>query len=204
MRIRLTDSPPRVAAATRLLFLYEGRDPAAGTPRAWTAAVRAAIRAAGFRGKEKELVFAGPPGKSFLLCGLGKAPASATRWRGAIRRAVRQALERPGRPLVLAFGAGIGEDAFRALLPQIALADYAFDRYKSSASKRRDAGRVFVVSPAGMPARRFTDSLREGEAVAEAVVWARDVGNTPANDLGPAELAAEAKALCQRHHLAFR
>ena len=204
MRIRLTDSPPRVAAATRVLFLYEGRDPAAGSPRAWTGAVRAAIRAAGFRGKDKELVFAGPPGKSFLLCGLGKAPASATRWRGAIRRAVRQALERPGRPLVLAFGTGIGEDAFRALLPQIALADYAFDRYKSSASKRRDAGRVFVVPPPGKSSRRFADALREAEAVAEAVRWARDVGNTPANDLGPAELAAEAKALCQRHRLAFR
>src|SRR5262245_5483770 len=184
MRIRLTDSPPRVAAATRLLFLYEGRDPAAGSPKAWAGAVRAAIRASGFRGKDKELVAAGPPGKSFLLCGLGKAPASATRWRGAIRRAVRQALERPGRPLVLAFGAGIGEDAFRAILPQIALADYAFDRYKSSSSPRRDAGRVFVVPPPGMNARDFADSAREAEAIADAVRWARDVGNTPANDLG--------------------
>src|SRR4029453_17564557 len=104
------------------------------------------------------------------------APPSATRWRGAIRRAVRQALECPGRPLVLAFGAGIGEDAFRALLPQIALADYAFDRYKSSASPRRAAGRVFVVPPPGMPARAFADSLREAEAIADAVRWARDVG----------------------------
>jgi leucyl aminopeptidase len=204
MHMRLTDTPPRVAAATRVLFLYEARDPAAHSPKAWTGAVRAAIRASGFRGKDKELVAAGPPGKSFLLCGLGKAPASATRWRGAIRRAVRQALERPGRPLVLAFGAGIGEDAFRAILPQIALADYAFDRYKSASSPRRDAGRVFVVPPPGMPARGFEDSLREAEAIAEAVRWARDVGNTPANDLGPAELAAEAKALCQKHRLTFR
>ena len=90
MRIRLTDSPPRVAAATRVVFLHEARDPAVDSPRAWANAVRAAVRASGFRGKDKELVWAGPPGKNFLLCGLGKAPASATRWRGALRRAVRQ------------------------------------------------------------------------------------------------------------------
>ena len=204
MRIRLTDSPPRVAAATRVLFLYEGRDPAAGSPRAWTSAVRAAIRAGGFQGREKEIVAAGPPGKDFLLCGLGKAPASATRWRGALRRAVRQAVERPGRPLVLAFGAGVSEDAFRALLPQIALADYAFDRYKSSPKRGRGAGQAIVVPPPGVSARGLAGASRDAEAIAEAVRWVRDVGNTPANDLGPEELAREAKALCSRHRLSFR
>ena len=94
MRIRLTDSLPRVAAATRVVFLCEARDPAAGSPAAWTSGVRAAVRATGFTGKEKELVAGGPPGRDFLLCGLGKAPASAARWRSALRKAVRQALER--------------------------------------------------------------------------------------------------------------
>ena len=204
MRIRLTDSPPRVAAATRVVFLHEGRDPAADSPRAWSTAVRVAVRASGFRGKEKELLSAGPPGKSFLLCGLGKAPASATRWRGALRRAVRQALDRPGRPLVLAFGAGISEETFRALLPQIALSDYAFDRYKSSGRKSRGAGAAIVVPPPGVPAKALYGAAREAAAIADAVRWARDVGNTPANDLGPADLAREAKTLCERHRISFR
>ena len=171
MRIRLTDSPPRVAAATRVVFLYEARDPAAGSPGAWTAGVRAAVRATGFSGKEKELVAGGPPGRDFLLCGLGKAPASAARWRSALRKAVRQALERPGRPIVLAFGAGLPEDAFRALLPQIALADYAFDRYKSSRSPGRGAGRAIVIPPPGVSARSLAGAVREAEAIAEAVRW---------------------------------
>ena len=204
MRIRLTDSPPRVAAATRVVFLYEGRDPAAGSPAAWTSGVRAAVRATGFTGKEKELAAGGPPGRDFLLCGLGKAPASAARWRSALRKAVRQALERPGRPIVLAFGAGLTEDAFRALLPQIALADYAFDRYKSSRSPGRGAGRVIVVPPPGVSARSLAGAVREAEAIAEAVRWVRDVGNTPGNDLGPAELAGEARALCKRGRISFR
>ena len=204
MRIRLTDSPPRAAAATRVVFLYEARDPAAGSPAAWTSGVRAAVRATGFTGKEKELVAGGPPGRDFLLCGLGKAPASAARWRSALRKAVRQALERPGRPVVLAFGAGLPEDAFRALLPQIALADYAFDRYKSSRSPGRGAGRAIVVPPPGVSARSLAGAVREAEAIAEAVRWVRDVGNTPGNDLGPSELAGEARALCERRRLSFR
>jgi leucyl aminopeptidase len=204
MRLRLTDSPPRAAAATRVVFLYEARDPAANAPGAWVSGVRAAVRASGFQGKDRELVAGGPPGRDFILCGLGKAPASASRWRAALRRAVRAALERPGRPLVLAFGAGVTEDAFRALLPQIALADYSFDRYKSSRAKRPAAGRALVVPPSGVAARHLAGAARDAEAIAEAVRWVRDVGNTPGNDLGPAELAHEAKSLCDRHRLAFR
>ena len=105
---------------------------------------------------------------------------------------------------MLAFGAGLPEDAFRALLPQIALADYAFDRYKSSRSSGRGAGRAIVVPPPGVSARRLSGAVREAEAIAEAVRWVRDVGNTPGNDLGPVELAGEAQALCERRRLSFR
>ncbi len=162
------------------------------------------MKATGFRGKEKEAVSAGSGSQAWTLCGLGSAPASAARWRAAIRRAVRDALGRPGRPLVLVFGPGLTEAAFRALLPQIALADYAFDRYKSSGAPRRAAVPAIVVPPPGVSARRLSGAASEAEAVAEAVRWARDVGNTPGNDLGPAELAREAKALCSRHRIAFR
>ncbi|MBC8647731.1 MAG: leucyl aminopeptidase, partial [Thermoanaerobaculia bacterium] len=39
---------------------------------------------------------------------------------------------------------------------------------------------------------------REAEVVAEAVAWARDLGNTPANDMGPAEFAREASRMAER------
>ncbi len=200
MRIRLTDSPPRLASAARLVFLHETRDPAAGAPSAVSVGVRAAARATGFRGREKESASSG----SFVLHGLGKAPASAARWRATLRRAVRDAVSREGRPLILCFGAGVSAETFRALLPQIALADYAFDRYKTSRGKGRSAGVAVVVPPPGLRARDFAAAAREAEAVAAAVLWARDVGNTPANDLGPADLAREARALCERHRISFR
>ncbi|MFY9550286.1 MAG: hypothetical protein WAU32_03980, partial [Thermoanaerobaculia bacterium] len=54
MRIRLTDSPPRGSAFTRVAFLHEGTDPAAGAPRSVRGALRTAAKAAGFRGRAKE------------------------------------------------------------------------------------------------------------------------------------------------------
>lgn len=204
MRMRLTDAPPRTASAVRVAFLHESPDPAAGAPRAVAAGLRSAVRAARFRGKDKEVAPAGSGGGAWTLYGLGPAPASATRWRAAIRKAVREAPGLPGRPLVFAFGAGVTEAVFRALLPQIALADYAFDRYKSAGKARRAPARAIVVPPPGVSARGLSAAVRDAEAVADAVRWARDVGNTPGNDLGPAELAAQAKALCARQRIAFR
>lgn len=68
-----------------------------------------------------------------------------------------------------------------------ALAAYSFDRYK--AKKPRDFPRL--VWPAGADRARV-------EYTAEAVTLVRDLINTPAADMGPAELAACADALAAR------
>ena len=89
MRIRLTDSVPRGAALSRIAFLCEGKDPAAGVPVAVRAAIQAAVRKAGFRGKEGEV--ASGPGPDWTLVGLGKPPVPAARLR------LDAAPRRPGR-----------------------------------------------------------------------------------------------------------
>ncbi|MEL7027857.1 MAG: leucyl aminopeptidase family protein [Pseudomonadota bacterium] len=71
------------------------------------------------------------------------------------------------------------------------LGDYAFDRY---ASARGAAGKL--LAPAGVDIRRI-------ERIAEGVRLARDLINTPANDLGPAELADAAAAVAERHGASF-
>jgi len=68
-----------------------------------------------------------------------------------------------------------------------ALAAYAFDRYK--ARKGKESPRL--VWPAGADRARV-------ERNAEAVALVRDLINTPAADMGPAELAAAADALAAR------
>jgi leucyl aminopeptidase len=64
------------------------------------------------------------------------------------------------------------------------LGSYRFDRYRSRPAPRS----VRLVTPAGVDRSRV---LR----IAEAVALGRDLVNTPANDLGPAELDEAARAL---------
>jgi leucyl aminopeptidase len=73
-----------------------------------------------------------------------------------------------------------------------ALASYRFERYR----KREAKGPRLVLEPGA--------GLREAEAAAEAVWLARDLINTPASDLGPAELAEAARAVADRFAADFR
>ena len=68
-----------------------------------------------------------------------------------------------------------------------ALGAYRFTRYR----KGKDAG-VRLVTPAGVDGN---DVAR----IAAGVALARDLINTPANDMGPAELEASARALAKQH-----
>jgi leucyl aminopeptidase len=203
MRLRLSDSVPRERGARRIAFLHETRDPAAGAPSSVRAAVRAAAKAASFRGKDRELAAE----DGWVLCGLGKTPATPARLRAALKRAGRE-VRRPGeRGVVLCFDAAVTGEAFRSILLHASLFDYAFDRYKSTDREKKGAspaGTATLVPPAGSRSRDFAVAVREAEAMAAAVAWARDVGNTPGNDLGPEDLAREAKGLASSRGIRFR
>ena len=201
MHIRLTETSPGDGPGVRVAFLHEGRDPSAHAPKPVRASLKTAIRDAGFRGKEREIAWSG----GWMLCGLGEAPATVARLRTALRRAVRDTKPRIRRRIVLCFDGGVSEIVLRALLPQIALADYAYERYKTRGGKPPlRAGQAVVLPPPGLSARSLAGAAREAEAIASAVTWARDVGNTPGNDLGPLELAREAKSLAAERGFRLR
>ena len=75
---------------------------------------------------------------------------------------------------------------------------YSFDRYKKIARKprRREPERPKVkarlVTPPGVNGEEIS-------RIAENLFLARDLVNTPANDMGPAELEAAARALARRY-----
>jgi leucyl aminopeptidase len=69
------------------------------------------------------------------------------------------------------------------------LGSYAFRRYKNEAGDRPAGPRL---------ALRDDASARRARVVTDAVWLGRDLINTPANDLGPAELEAYARALATR------
>jgi leucyl aminopeptidase len=86
--------------------------------------------------------------------------------------------------------AGDGLDFGQAALGW-ALASYRFDRYRKSEPK---LVRLAVpVAPA----------IERANTIAEAIILARDLINTPAADLGPAELADAAAAVAARSGAAF-
>ena len=191
MRLEIARSVPRSRSFWRVAFLYEGRDPALGVPPPLASSIREAARASGFRGRERETAAAAGRDGAWLLVGLGRAPASLARFRRALRRAVGETASRSRSRLLLVFGAGVDDATLRALLPHLALADYAFERYKSPGKRIRPRGAAsaVVVPPDRVATAPLATAAREAQVVAEAVSWARDLGNTPANDLGPAELA---------------
>jgi leucyl aminopeptidase len=73
-----------------------------------------------------------------------------------------------------------------------ALASYRFERYRTRETK---ALRLAVEA---------ADEVRVAAAAAEAVWLARDLINTPASDLGPAELALAAQTVAERFGAGFR
>ncbi len=67
------------------------------------------------------------------------------------------------------------------------LGSYRFDRYRRSLPKRAQ-----LMLPQGVDGSELS-------RVVEAVALARDLINTPANDMGPADLEAAARALAKQH-----
>lgn len=78
-----------------------------------------------------------------------------------------------------------GEEAEEAALAWL-LASYRFTKYKSAPARK-----ARLIPPAGVDAARMS-------AIGDAVYLARDLINTPTNDLGPAELEDAARALASR------
>ena len=73
-----------------------------------------------------------------------------------------------------------------------ALGSYRFERYR-----KQDAKQIRLALPEGLDGAELS-------RIVEAVFLARDLVNTPANDLGPEELEAAARALAARHGAKLR
>ncbi len=98
------------------------------------------------------------------------------------------------------------EAAVRAAVEGWHLGTYSFDACKSGPRKKRQETRL-VFQPEGIARADLASArrgARTGEAVASGVNFARDLSNTPANELYPATLAARARQMASRHGLTCR
>lgn len=154
------------------------------------------LSALGVTGKagstQRILVAAGDAERPALLVGLGEE-----RTLEALRRAAgaaARALKTEAGLVVLVDDASA--DELEALALGAALGAHAFDRYRSTPKDEEPtpAERTVALVGAGQEAQR---AIERAQVLAEAVALARDLGNTPANDLVPedvAQLAADVVA----------
>ncbi len=175
----LTDRPemrfaPQGTAALSLFLIEAGAD----LPAALTPAQAAFARAQGFTGAAGQLcLLPGEAGVAGALFGYGTAQARARK-----RFLLAQAAAGLPEGAWQIVGDLSGAEAEEAALGWL-LEGYRYARY---APAKAPCARL--VAPAGVDAARL-------EAIAAGEALTRDLINTPPNDMGPAELEAEARAL---------
>ena len=89
----------------------------------------------------------------------------------------------------------------RAAAEGAVLGAYRFDRYRTKPEESRLTG-VTLLAPKADSGLR--EAARVGRAVASAANFARDLANTPAADMPPAEMASEARKMSRTRELRCR
>jgi leucyl aminopeptidase len=136
------------------------------------------------------------------LVGVGRTESPGVE---SLRRAAGAAVRAAGRGRELALDlralppavARAPRRAGQVLAEGLRLGSYRFDRYKSRPAAGVLERVVLIVPPVLEQAVR--EGVRRGEVVADAVAFARDLGNEPAGVLTPAELAGRAAAWGEAH-----
>ncbi|RYH06416.1 M17 family metallopeptidase [Tropicimonas sp. IMCC6043] len=143
-------------------------------PRAW-------LDRTGFTGAQGEVALLPDGDKAFAVVGHG-TPQSRSRGRFPLAAAVPKLPEGIYDLVTPLPEAERAENALGWLL-----ARHVFDRYKKISTPG-----AALKAPAGLDATRI-------EAIANGEALTRDLINTPANDMGPDELEAAARALAETH-----
>lgn len=186
-----------------VLNLFEGvTEPGGATGAANQALgglIRNLISGGDFTGKFKQTAVHYPregiTSPRLILVGLGKQEDfSLNRVRLASASAAREAIQRGARTLAsIIHGGGIGgldlPDAAQATVEGAILGNYKFTSYKTGDDVPKSLDAFTIVE---FDASKQTDAetgATTGQIIAESVCFARDLANTPGNDLPPAILA---------------
>jgi leucyl aminopeptidase len=182
-----TAEPLAADADTIAVGVFEGDEP---DHPALTALLESGEASRSF----KRLAVTHADGRRLILVGLGERTRfDAERARTAAAVAHRRARELSTKALCWKVPGGAAADAAAALVEGTLLHAYRFDRYNDREDKR-ELERLIITTPDDI-----SQQVREAAIITAAVNRARDLGNTPANDLPPAALAGYAAELAERH-----
>ncbi|OZM70020.1 leucyl aminopeptidase [Amycolatopsis antarctica] len=165
--------------------------------------LRAALDALGATGKAEEVVkvptFGGVSASVVLAVGLGKPDSDGAHTAEQVRRAAGaagRALSGSKRALVT-----LSTVDLQAAVEGAVLGAYTFSGYKSEPGDGPVTALDFATPTEGTT-REHRATLKAAGAIAESVTIARDLINTPPNDLFPASFADRARTLAEAEGLA--
>lgn len=126
----------------------------------------------------------------------------------AVRCAAQARVKRLAIPLFGVGGAGgDGADPNRsaqAVVEGALLGGYQFEKYKTKKEEAKGKVEEVEIAAGKKAAENIKDWVRRGEITGEAVLYARDLINEPANMMTPAKLAQEAEKIAKEHKLNCR
>ena len=203
--------PAQRAAGMLAVGVCEGRedwtDGARAVDRVTRGALRDLMASGDMKGKPGEATLLHPRGlkaKRVLVVGLGpRAALRATGLAAAAGTAARRARELGAGTLSLALWSsaetapGIeAAAAAQALAEGAVVGHYRHQAYRSDA-KPAPLTRVEILEPGAPAARRLAAAVARGARIAEGTCLARDLANTPGDDLVPERLAARAREVAR-------
>ncbi|MEO5988164.1 MAG: leucyl aminopeptidase [Candidatus Eisenbacteria bacterium] len=175
--------------------------PAAALDRATRGALSALFQSGDFTGKHLETAVLHPPGvkaKRVLLVGMGaRAALTGQRVLLVAAQAARRAREMSAGTLAVALEApGLGAEAVtQALAEGAVLGHYRHTAYRTGS---RSALERIELCSATAVTRAQSAAVAHGAMRGEAVCLARDLANTPGQDLVPEQLAQHAREIGKR------
>jgi len=138
------------------------------------------------------------PMKKIMLLGLGKKEKFTDESaRICAGKAALKAKELATKEFSILQFSNLDEGLIEAMTEGVTLALYSFDKYKEAKEPSTKIEEIAILINSDSP--KFQSVADKASHVAEAVNFARDIGNLPPNDCPPAHLASIALSLAQEH-----
>ena len=189
-----TDSPLGTDADTIVVGIFEGDSIAHDTP---DGALQALLDAGEARPAFKRLAVVHAEGRRWIVVGLGaRAEFDAERARIAAAVTHGRARELGAKTLCWEVPHHVSDQIVAGLVEGTLLHAYRFTRYKAPAGDNGPEARRLLISSH----HDVADAVDTAAVLTAAQNRARDLANTPANDLPPAALAARALELADEGH----
>jgi leucyl aminopeptidase len=193
MRVSATTAAPiDTTADTIAIGVFEGKDIAHDVDNALQPLLDRGEARRSFR----HLAVAHAADRRWIVVGLGERDAfDAERARLAAAAVAGRARELGTRTLAWELPHHVDDAVAGGLVEATLLAAYRFDRYRTPPQEAEPALEELVVSAH----HDVSAPVRAATIVSEAQNRARDLANTPANDLNPQRLAERARELADEH-----